>query len=124
MDKPKILLVDDDLQVTRSLARVFRRTCEVETVLSVEDAEEFLARGEEVHLILCDLLLPERGGVDFYRALKKEGSPFTDRVAFMTGLGEDAQDAAVFPEVPCLGKPLNIDLVVELARRGRQRALD
>lgn len=119
MDRPRILLVDDDLQVTRSLARVFQRSCEVETVLSVEDAEEYLARGEEFHLILCDLLLPDRGGLDFYRALKEGGSPFTDRVAFMTGLGDDAEEAHVFPEVPCLGKPLNIDQVIELARRRR-----
>jgi len=114
--KPKILLVDDDQQVTRSLARVFGRTCQVETARSVQDAEEFLARGEEVHLILCDLLLPQRGGLDFYRSLKEEGSPLVGKVAFMTGLGEDAVDAAAFPEVPCLGKPLNIDKVVELAR--------
>ena len=124
MNKPRILLVDDDRQVARSLARVFARTCDVSTVISVDDAERFLAQGEEVHLILCDLLLPDRGGVDLYRALKAGGSPLSERVAFMTGLGEDAHDAAAFPEVPCLGKPLDIATVVEMALRGRQKGLD
>jgi DNA-binding NtrC family response regulator len=107
----RLLLVDDDAHVSRALARVLRRFCDVEIVLSVEEAESRLAEGNGFDLILCDLILPERTGLDLYRGLVARGSEMASRMAFMTGLGDDAAEAEEFREVPCLGKPVDITRV-------------
>jgi len=107
----RVLLVDDDVHVSRALARVLRRFCEVEIASSVEDAERYLAQDARFDLILCDLILPERGGLDLYRGLVAQGSTLARRIAFMTGLGDDAPEAEECREVPCLGKPLDITRV-------------
>ena len=104
----RVLLVDDDAHVSRALARVLRRFCEVEIALSVEEAERRLGEKEPYTLILCDLILPDRTGLDLYRGLVEQGSTMAKRLAFMTGLGDNAPEADEFSEVPCLGKPLDI----------------
>lgn len=104
----RVLLVDDDAHVSRALARVLRRFCEVEVALSVEEAERTLAQDHAFTLILCDLMLADRSGLDLYRSLVSQGSAMARKMAFMTGLGDDAPEADEFREVPCLGKPLDI----------------
>lgn len=105
---PRVLLIDDDIHVSKALARVLRQFCEVEIVLSVDEAEQRLASGSEFTLILCDLLLPQRGGLELYRGLVATNSKMARKLAFMTGLGDDAEEAEEFREVPCLGKPLDM----------------
>lgn len=108
---PRVLLVDDDVHVSKALARILRQFCEVEIVLSVDEAERRLASDSNFTLILCDLLLPQRGGIDLYRSLLTSGSTMVRKIAFMTGLGDDAEEAEEFREVPCLGKPLDMSRV-------------
>jgi len=116
---PRVLVVDDDAFVGRALGRMLSRFCEVQVAGSVSEAEALLEVGEEYNLILCDLLLPERGGAEFYRELAKNDVKSAKKVAFMTGLGPDAREAQEFEGVPCLEKPLNADVVRSLlAERG------
>jgi len=111
---PRVLVVDDDSHVVRALTRMLRKYCQVNVAHSVDEAEEVLEHDKDFTLILCDLLLPVRGGLEFYRALQMKNARLAKRVAFMTGLGEDASEAREFREVPCLGKPLDLDRVREL----------
>lgn len=115
--RPRVLVVDDDSHVVRALTRMLRKYCEVNVAHSVDEAEALLHQDSDFSLILCDLLLPVRGGLDFYRALRERHEGLAKRVAFMTGLGDDASEAKEFQEVPCLGKPLDIDKVRELLTR-------
>lgn len=109
-----MLLVDDDVHVSRALARLLRRFCDVEIVPSIAEAQRLLATDSAFALVLCDLLLADGSGLDLYRWLLSTGSTLTERVAFMTGLGDDAPEAEEFSEVPCLGKPLDIERVRSL----------
>lgn len=115
LDRPRLLLVDDDLTVLRSLERVLSRFLHVTIVDSVERAEQILSHGESFDLIACDLLLPRRGGVEFYRGLRAAGSELADRLVFLSGYGAECDAAQAHPEVRCLAKPLDVRLLVELA---------
>ena len=109
--RQRVLLVDDDVHVSKALARLLRRFCDVEIVPSIAEAQRLLTADREFALILCDLLLADGSGLDLYRWLLSTGSTLTDKVAFMTGLGDDAPEAEEVSEVPCLGKPLDIERV-------------
>lgn len=116
-DKQRVLLVDDDAHVSKALARMLRRFCDVESVQSIEEAQRLLTSDASFSLVLCDLMLADGSGLDLYRWLLSKGSSLTGKVVFMTGLGDDAPEADEFPEVPCLGKPLDIERVRALLAR-------
>src|SRR5690606_18840099 len=117
VQRPRVLVVDDDSQVAKALTRMLRKYCLVEVACSVDEAEIVLREKNDFTLIRCDLLLPVRGGLELYRSLRNNHSPLAERLAFMTGLGEDAVEADEFREVPCLGKPIDLDRVRQLLER-------
>ncbi len=117
----RVLLVDDDAHVSKALARVLRRFCQVEIALSIDEAERRLEQDQQFSLILCDLILPDRTGIELYKGLMAQGSKLAQRVAFMTGLGDDPPEVEAFSEVPCLGKPLDIDRVKALLHDFHER---
>ena len=117
VQRPRVLVVDDDSHVAKALTRMLRKYCLVEVARSVDEAERLLQEKTDFTLILCDLLLPVRGGLELYRSLRDTHSPLAERLAFMTGLGEDATEAQEFREVPCLGKPIDLDRVRQLLDR-------
>ena len=117
VQRPRVLVVDDDSHVAKALTRMLRKYCLVEVARSVDEAERVLQEKTDFTLILCDLLLPVRGGLELYRSLRETRSPLAQRLAFMTGLGEDATEAQEFREVPCLGKPIDLDRVRQLLDR-------
>lgn len=96
---------------------MLKKYCLVEVARSVDEAEVLLQSDTDFTLILCDLLLPVRGGLDLYRSLRDTHSPLAERLAFITGLGEDATEAHEFREVPCLGKPIDLERVRQLLDR-------
>ena len=85
----RVLVVDDDVHVARALRRMLKKVCHVELATSVDEAERKLDVERDFALILCDLLLPRRGGVDLYRVLRETNPSMAARLAFMTGMGED-----------------------------------
>lgn len=109
-------MVDDDAHVAKALSRMLKRVCHVEVASSVDEAELILSE-RDYALILCDLLLPNRGGLELYRALRRQRPDVAARLAFMTGMGEDATEAKEFSEVPCLGKPVALEKVRQLLER-------
>ncbi len=66
----KILIVDDDRHLLDSLRVVFSDTYEVLTALSAEEAETVL-KENEVDVVLLDVILPGKDGVEFLRKIRK-----------------------------------------------------
>jgi len=71
---PCLLVVDDEPGVRESLRMLFKGDCEVATAGSVEEAEQFL-HGASPDLILLDLVMPGRGGLDLLGSLADEVDP-------------------------------------------------
>lgn len=68
--KPKVLVVDDEMGVRRSIAVILRKTCDVIAVSSGEEALQKL-KSEEIHLVLLDIRLPKMDGLKILREIKK-----------------------------------------------------
>jgi PAS domain S-box-containing protein len=80
----RILLVDDEANLLRVLTRVLQ-DYDVVTVSEALAAIDLLARGEVFDLILCDLMMPDLNGVDFFARVREVAPPMHERCVFMTG---------------------------------------
>ena len=79
-----ILVVEDE----PALCRVLERLLLPHRVTAVLRAREALARiqaGEKFSIILCDLMMPEMTGMEFYEELTRHHSAIASRVIFMSG---------------------------------------
>jgi CheY-like chemotaxis protein len=76
--------------------------------------------------ILCDVMMPEMTGAEFYRAVREKDSLLADRVVFMTGGAFVPRVAEFLSTVanPTLEKPLDVgklaQMLGELTRREAQ----
>jgi DNA-binding response OmpR family regulator len=82
LNMEKILVVDDDALLRRSLKHRLER--EGYAVVTVETGEEALsmARGDSPNLILLDIGLPDRNGLEIARTLQRE---LNMPIIFLTG---------------------------------------
>ena len=98
-----ILLVDDEPLVRRSVRRALRGHQVVEASTGLE-ALELLAQ-ERFDGILCDLLMPGMGGIEFWRELNSRDPAQCRRLVIMSGSPRSGQ--RLLPEwVRVLEKPL------------------
>ena len=58
---------------------------EVHAEVSVPSALRRIMQGELFDLILCDLMMPEVSGIDFYDELSRIAPELAQRVVFITG---------------------------------------
>jgi FixJ family two-component response regulator len=84
-DAPIVYVVDDDLSVRRSLARVIRAAGY--RVKTFAQARDFLDQKEskDPHCLVLDINLPDRSGLDLQRDLSSEGD--STPIVFITGYG-------------------------------------
>ncbi len=112
--KYRMLVVDDKASIRAMLEEVFlAQDFDVSTASSGEDAIEKIAQ-KRFHVVLTDLSMPNKGGIDVLRAAKSQ-HPETE-VVVITGYGtiETAVEAIRLGAYDFLCKPLNI---TELERK-------
>jgi two-component system cell cycle sensor histidine kinase/response regulator CckA len=82
----RMLVIDDEPGILRMLERTLRKQkCQAALCPNVTAALERLATGEEFDLILCDVMMPECTGRDFYEAVSNRWPSLARRIVFMTG---------------------------------------
>jgi len=81
----RVLVVDDEPAVARSLKRILSRDHDVVAVPGGRAALDLIAGGERFDAILCDLMMPEVTGMDLYERLAKEAPETARAMVFMTG---------------------------------------
>lgn len=120
---PRLLLIDDEPIIRESLARKLTPEVEVQTADGAEAALAKLRAGEIFDIVLCDLMMPGRGGRWLYRALQQEFPDVVARFCVMTGGAVEQEDARFLSRnaPPLLRKPFS---TVEVATfiRGRIEA--
>ncbi len=103
-----ILIVDDDAFVARALKRLMSsHTVTIET--NPMKAIEMLATAQ-FDAVLCDLMMPDMSGMDFYRHLAQTRPAMADRIIFMTGgaFSDTASSFLTNVNNACLTKPFDI----------------
>jgi PAS domain S-box-containing protein len=91
----RILVVDDDIMVGATTAYMLEGDHDVVHVAGGQQALEMLGAGERFDVILCDLMMPQMSGMDFYAAVAAFDSSLLNILVFMTG-GAFTERAATF----------------------------
>ncbi len=81
----RLLVIDDDPSVTRAVKRILQREHDVSVAHAATRVLEALAAGQRFDVILCDLMMPQVTGMDFFSALLRIDTEQARRVVFLTG---------------------------------------
>jgi signal transduction histidine kinase len=118
----RVLLIEDEAPLRRSYARWLRPRCEVVGVGDGDEALELL-RAEPFDVVICDVVLPGRDGVELFDIACAERG-LCDRWIFVTGGVPSGSVARAVEETgrPVLGKPVDreallraVDAVIDAA---------
>ncbi len=114
----KILVIDDEPVLGRSIQRMLSSEHDVTVLTSAADALDHVLRGERWDVILCDLLMPRMTGMDLHGALLALAPELPGRMVFLTG-GAFTPKAREFLNRmtnPCLDKPFDNRVLRDLIR--------
>lgn len=106
----KGLIVDDDVCVAELLGNLLDiEGIKVERVYDGESALERIDKNS-YDFILLDVVMPKLDGLSLYRKLKEKGSPFLDKVIFITGdvVSADAEELFRSIKSPRVSKPFDL----------------
>ena len=107
--KPKVLVVDDELEVSQLLLEIFSKNFDAIRASNGLEALKRLSK-ESVDIIISDLKMPELSGIELYERLLKEFPQYKDKIIFTTGLVSDSETINFFKkyQLPYLKKPFKM----------------
>ncbi len=103
----RVLMIDDEAGVGRSTRMLLSPEYDIHPVTRAREGLELLAGGARFDAIVCDLMMPEMSGIEFYHQLSQSAPAYARRVVFLTG-GAFTQQARDFLETvaqPTIDKP-------------------
>ncbi|WP_437337065.1 ATP-binding protein [Sorangium sp. So ce394] len=83
--RQRVLIIDDEPLLTRAIAGTLEPRHETTATASARDALTRIRAGERYDAILCDLMMPDMTGMDFYASLAEHAPEQQRRVVFLTG---------------------------------------
>ncbi|MEL7369931.1 MAG: ATP-binding protein, partial [Myxococcota bacterium] len=106
----RILVVDDIDLIARALSRQINRMHQATVTTNAHDALQLLQQ-ESFDFVLCDVMMPQMSGIEFYRSLERFDTKLAQKIIFMTGGAFTDSATSFLDEIanPCLNKPFNMD---------------
>jgi len=98
--KGRILIIDDEDVVARTIARMLAPEHEVHVLTSAAEALARITGGERFDVILCDVMMPVMTGLELYQKLTSLDPDQAARVVFLTGGAFTAEARAFLDEIP------------------------
>jgi CheY-like chemotaxis protein len=95
-----VLIIDDQVRFLNTLQQVLRQKLDVHVAASGLAALELLRAGQRFDAIVCDVMMPEFSGVDFYEAMARERPELIPKIVFMTGGAYSPKARAFLDSVP------------------------
>ena len=83
--RASILVIDDEVMIGTALKRALDSDHDVEVTTSPDAAIARIARGDRFDLILCDMMMPGRNGIEVHRAIASSAPDQARRMVFLTG---------------------------------------
>ncbi len=115
----RVLVIDEEARVAGAIAKSLADEHDVSVTTDAKEALARLVRGERYDLVLCDLMMPDMTGMDFYREVLRSVPSMAPRIVLMSG-GVYTSRAREFVEAlpnRCIEKPPDAAKLRELARR-------
>ena len=114
----RVLVVDGDPLIGEAIARSLGDTSEITIASDARQAIE-LAVNAPFDVVLCDVMLPEATGVEFYVEMLRAAPHLVRRVAFMVGGASTARARAFLSSIanPRLEKPIDMGELRKLVER-------
>ncbi|OQX68942.1 MAG: hypothetical protein B6A08_07365 [Sorangiineae bacterium NIC37A_2] len=111
--KARILVVDDEPLILRSVARLLREQHDIETAGDGREALRKIVAEGPYDLILCDLMMPAMTGMDLYEEVRRRSPETADTFVFLTGGAFTDRARAFLASVtnPKLDKPIEPNLL-------------
>ena len=115
----KVLVIDDDPRVGEAIALSLKDEHDITVLTDGRAALERIAEGGRFDVILCDLMMPEMTGMDFYREILRVAPQLVGRLVFMSGGAFTPRARAFVEGLPnrCIEKPPDAAKLRELVRR-------
>ena len=115
----KVLLIDDEPAVGTAVRRLLRDFHEVEALQDAREALRRIASGTQYDAIVCDVMMPEMTGVQFFQELERSAPELARRTGLMSG-GVFSPQAMEFIEsrsVELLHKPFERESLKKFVER-------
>jgi signal transduction histidine kinase len=114
----RVLVVDDEPMVALAVRRTLESQHDVSIASRAQDALEMLRSGERFDVILCDVMMPNVTGIDFFNELRALAPSEIDKIVFLTGGAFASQARQFLEEVPNtrLDKPFTPEELRSLVR--------
>ena len=108
VSRARVLVVDDEPTVGRALKRALNE--HDVSVAKSGRAALGVCFEQKFDLVLCDLMMPEMTGMEFFEALQTRDPDLCDRIVFMTGgaFTKEAKDFLDSAGRPSIGKPFDL----------------
>jgi len=119
----RILLIDDEEPIRRAYRR-WLRPHELVAEGATEALKRLLEEGDRAFdLILCDLTMPDIGGLELRERLARSAPELVGRLVFLTGGVTNEESRRILDQVsvPILSKPVTKEQVLAAARDARER---
>jgi len=81
----RVLVIDDEQTIGTAVRRVLSREHDVVITTGAQEARARLATGDRFDVIVCDLMMPNVTGVEFFEQLVRDDPGHAERVIFLTG---------------------------------------
>jgi len=114
----RVLVIDDEPLVGTSIRHALASEHDVSVTTAARQALDEIQAGDRFDLILCDLMMPELSGVEFYQELSQLAPSQLERVVFLTGgaFTGAAEEFLARVSNPCLEKPFDVPFLVGMVR--------
>jgi PAS domain S-box-containing protein len=111
----RVLVIDDEPGLLRSIGRWLERTHDVVTALGGREALEILGADPRFDAVLADLMMPDVTGMDLYESVRERHPGLQDRFVFMTGGAFSPRAQRFLAETTnrCLDKPFALEQLLD-----------
>jgi two-component system NtrC family sensor kinase len=115
---PRVLVVDDQPDIGRAVARALRSLAHVTSEDRPEAALERVQRGERFDLILCDVMMPKMTGPEFFDEVMACAPEMRAGFVFISGGMEGPVKRRLDATgQPCLEKPITTAALREVLQQ-------
>jgi signal transduction histidine kinase/ActR/RegA family two-component response regulator len=107
----RVLVIDDERMVLRSIERTLRGEHDVAAVTSAREGLRRIERGEEFDVIVSDVMMPDMTGAELYAELVRTRPEQAERMLFLTGGAFTSGARDFLDEIPNprLDKPFDVE---------------